>query len=87
MPVEEVRRRKPCLAGPRSQTVHVGKDIERLRGGAVDIEWAIDHQGRLYLLQVRPETVWSSRAPKAPLVAGTSAVANVLSQFARGGSR
>jgi pyruvate,water dikinase len=43
----------------------LGKQTERALGGPVDMEWAIG-QGRdgprpLYLLQARPETVWSAR--------------------------
>jgi pyruvate,water dikinase len=43
----------------------VGKEIERAHGGAVDVEWAVgpgpDGPRHLYLLQARPETVWSAR--------------------------
>ena len=43
----------------------VGKEVERVHGGAVDVEWAVGPgpggPRHLYLLQARPETVWSAR--------------------------
>lgn len=27
----------------------------------MDMEWAVDHQDRIWILQARPETVWSKR--------------------------
>lgn len=44
---------------------HIGRDVERRRGGPQDLEWAIgpgvDGPRELFLLQMRPETVWSQR--------------------------
>lgn len=39
------------------------KNIEAHYGGAQDIEWAIDEEGKLFILQARPETVHSQAAP------------------------
>jgi pyruvate,water dikinase len=39
------------------------KNIEAHYGGAQDIEWAIDDEGKLFILQARPETVHSREAP------------------------
>jgi phosphoenolpyruvate synthase/pyruvate phosphate dikinase len=43
----------------------IGKEVERAHGGAVDVEWALgpgpDGPRHLYLLQARPETVWSAK--------------------------
>jgi pyruvate,water dikinase len=71
VPVAGPRRREACLS-------------EKLRGAPQDIEWAIDGAGRIYLLQVRPETVWSSRAPDPPREAG-GAVQSVIASFLGGG--
>ncbi len=35
--------------------------VERHYGRPQDIEWAIDHSGKIFLLQSRPETVWSAK--------------------------
>lgn len=37
----------------------LGKRVERAMGAAQDIEWAIAPDRKVYLLQTRPETVWS----------------------------
>jgi pyruvate,water dikinase len=39
----------------------IGRKIERHYGRPQDIEWAIDRKGRIFLLQSRPETVWSAK--------------------------
>ncbi len=43
----------------------LGRDVERRRGGPQDLEWAIgpgqNGSRELFLLQMRPETVWSVR--------------------------
>ncbi|MHA1594813.1 MAG: phosphoenolpyruvate synthase [Candidatus Baldrarchaeia archaeon] len=36
-----------------------GVKIEQHYGSPQDIEWAIDKSGRIFILQARPETVWS----------------------------
>jgi pyruvate,water dikinase len=35
--------------------------IEQNAGYAVDVEWAVDADGEVHLLQARPETVWNNR--------------------------
>jgi phosphoenolpyruvate synthase/pyruvate phosphate dikinase len=41
----------------------IGKRVDRALGAPQDIEWAIAAQGReIFLLQARPETVWSRKA-------------------------
>ena len=68
--LDEDMRKAPCLSDEELMALReVGRRIERHYRRPQDIEWAIDKQGRLLLLQSRPETVWSARdaAPvKAP---------------------
>jgi len=51
--------------------VQMGKDIERHYGRAMDIEWAIDKDlpfpHNIFIVQARPETVWSQKR-KEPLL-------------------
>jgi pyruvate, water dikinase len=62
VPVEPSRRSAVSIADNEvAELVRLGSQIERIRGAAQDIEWAIDRDGNLFLLQVRPETVWSTR--------------------------
>ncbi len=61
-PVEEERRGGDSISAEEAlEIAELGKRIERHRGGPQDIEWAIDHDGILHLLQARPETVWAAR--------------------------
>ena len=50
-----------------SQLATLGRQMERAMGRTQDIEWAVgpgaDGQRQVFLLQARPETVWSQRAP------------------------
>ena len=65
--VEEIEtaehlRREPCLSDAElSELKEIGRRVERHYGRPQDIEWAIDREGRIFLLQSRPETVWSSK--------------------------
>ncbi len=66
-PVPPGRAGEPCLRPEQVQELsRMGKQLERELGRPQDVEWALDGQGRLYLVQTRPETVWSNRA-RAPL--------------------
>jgi pyruvate,water dikinase len=56
----------PCLSGAEVRAVaELAKAAERHYGRPQDVEWAIDAEGRVVLLQSRPETVWSNQAPAA----------------------
>ncbi len=53
---------QPCLTDDQLMALReVGRKIERHYGKPQDIEWALDEQGNVLLLQSRPETVWSAR--------------------------
>jgi pyruvate,water dikinase len=67
----------------------MGKLIERHYGCPQDIEWAIDKDmpttGNVFILQSRPETVWSSKEPQ-PVAGGgkKSAMDHILSSIMTG---
>lgn len=66
-PVPEELVGRPCLEPEQvQQLAAMGRQLERELGRAQDVEWALDAEGRLYLVQTRPETVWSNR-PRTPL--------------------
>jgi pyruvate,water dikinase len=66
----------------------MGKQIEKHYGCPMDIEWAVDKDlpagGNIFILQARPETVWSEKQ-RAPVAnAGASAMDYILSSFLAG---
>lgn len=59
---------QPCLTDEQLLALReVGRKIERHYGKPQDIEWALDQQGNVLLLQSRPETVWSAKDASAPV--------------------
>jgi pyruvate, water dikinase len=86
-PVEARRRSARSLTDEEvHELVRLGKQIERLRGAPQDIEWAIDPAGNLFLLQVRPETVWSAKrqAQDGPPARRRGALECVVAQLSGG---
>jgi pyruvate,water dikinase len=66
----------------------MGKQIEKHYGRPMDIEWAIDKDlpagGNIFILQARPETIWSDK-PKAPASGGAmSAMDFIVSSLIAG---
>ena len=45
----------------------IARRIEKHYGAPQDIEWALDAEGTAFILQSRPETVWSAREREAAL--------------------
>jgi pyruvate,water dikinase len=84
--VPEDRREQACLAEENvSELATLAKRIERHRGAPQDIEWAVDDDDRVHVLQVRPETVWSQRPARTVTGAtGGRAVDRVLAKFMMG---
>lgn len=65
--VPDTQRRQACLLDEEVVAIAgIGKRVERALGGPQDIEWALgagaSGQREVFLLQARPETVWSRRA-------------------------
>jgi pyruvate,water dikinase len=69
-----------CLSD--EQVIELGKDadlIEKHYGRPMDIEWALDTDtNKLYIVQARPETVWSAKATTAEVVKVKASTAKVL---------
>ena len=66
----------------------MGKQIEKHYGRPMDIEWAVDKDlpagGNIFILQARPETVWSEKRQAAVGSAGGSAMDYILSGMLAG---
>jgi pyruvate,water dikinase len=83
VPVEEDRRRAPCLSDEELQALRaIGRRVERHYGRPQDIEWAIDrHTNRILLLQSRPETVWSNKESAPAATQAADPLLHVMSIF------
>ncbi len=64
--VDEDRRRQPCLDAPAiTRLVELARRVETHFAAPQDVEWAIDADGELFVLQSRPVTGLPER-PSAP---------------------
>jgi pyruvate,water dikinase len=70
------------------ELARMGKLIEQHYGRPMDIEWAVDGNmgegSNLFILQARPETVWSSREQAVKVAAANSAVEHILASVMAG---
>ncbi len=71
------------------ELAHMGKLIEQHYGRPMDIEWAVDgNMGKgsnLFILQARPETVWSLRdKEQVQFVVAKSAIEHILASIMAG---
>src|ERR1017187_10357766 len=66
----------------------MGKQIEKHYGRPMDIEWAVDKDlpsgGNIFILQARPETVWSEKRQPALAASGGSAMDYIVSGMLTG---
>jgi pyruvate,water dikinase len=81
--VPEDRRDRLCLSEDEVLALAgLGKRIERALGGAQDVEWALGPgepgAREAFLLQARPETVWSAKRRGAVSAAGSSPMERML---------
>jgi pyruvate, water dikinase len=89
--VEEIEtaedlRREPCLSDAEiSGLKEIARKVERHYGRPQDIEWAIDREGKIFLLQSRPETVWSSKEAVSVAKPAENPLTHVMNIF--GGRR
>lgn len=71
--VPAIRQETSCVTDQEiSKLAELGKRIEQHYGKAQDIEWAIDRELKfpenVFIVQSRPETVWSVEAAAAPAI-------------------
>ena len=79
---EAERRKAPCLSDAQLMALReVGRRIERHYGKPQDIEWALDAQGEVLLLQSRPETVWSAKDAAPVAEARANPLGHVMNIF------
>lgn len=81
--VEEERRARACLVPEEiARLVDLARRVERHYGSHQDLEWAIDRQlGEVFLLQSRPETVWSQKLRTEQPAAPTDTIAAIAATF------
>jgi phosphoenolpyruvate synthase/pyruvate phosphate dikinase len=85
--VPEDLRARPCLEDAEVlELAGLGKRIEQALGVPQDVEWAVGPDRQLWLLQARPETVWSRRPRQAVGPSGTSAMDRMLAFLGRPGA-
>jgi len=77
---------QPCLTDDQLMALReVGRKVERHYGKPQDIEWALDEAGHVFLLQSRPETVWSAKDASTPVKpVEANPLAHVMSIFGGG---
>ena len=82
---DELRRAPSLSDAELTELRDIGRKVERHYGRPQDIEWAIDRVGRIFLLQSRPETVWSAKEARPVAAPAQNAVHHVMNIF--GGRR
>ena len=79
--VDDERRARLCLVPEEvAALAELGRRVERHFGRPQDIEWAIDRRlDELFLLQARPETVWSNR--RRPVATAENPIAAIAATY------
>lgn len=71
-----------------TELARMGKQIEKHYGRPMDIEWAVDKDlpsgGNIFILQARPETVWSTKQQESSAKGNGSAMDYILSSLLTG---
>ena len=82
--VDPARREVPCLEHEHLvELVELARTVQRHFGSHQDVEWAIDRDGRLFVLQSRPVTAVAKPETQPALA---SAIALVMGTFGAGGT-
>ena len=70
VPVPEERRDAPCLSDEKiAEIAALALSIEQYRKRAQDVEWAVDGEGRVFILQARSLRLMAS-TPRSPAIGG-----------------
>jgi pyruvate,water dikinase len=89
LPVDEERRQSQTMLDKEIiDLARVGKLIEKHYGKPMDIEWATEkslpYKGEIYIVQSRPETVWSQKEVKPVTEARGSALEHIVAGLMAG---
>lgn len=88
VPEKERRTHQSLLDTEIVELAKLGKIIEKHYGKPMDIEWATEKslpfKGEVYILQSRPETVWSRRPAKPVLEPKKSALEHIVAGLIKG---
>jgi pyruvate,water dikinase len=85
--VEEARQSEPALDDDAlAALVDVARRVQKYFGSHQDVEWALDGDGELFVLQSRPVTATGASAKEAERPAPGSALSMVMSKFGAGGA-
>ncbi len=89
IPVDEERRRSQSLLEAEIlQLAKLAKAIEKHYGKPMDIEWATEkslpYKGEVFILQSRPETVWSQKETKPVMEPKKSAIEQIVAGLLAG---
>ena len=77
----------PCLQDEQILSLaEIGRQVEQHYGKPQDIEWALDQDGKILLLQSRPETVWATKE-KSPVAKPTAKPFDHIFKVMAGGQR
>ncbi len=87
--VDEERRKSQSLLDKEIIALaELGKVIEKHYGKAMDIEWATEkslpYKGEIYIVQSRPETVWSQKEVKPVAEPKASAIEHIVAGLVKG---
>jgi len=87
VPVADELRQTPCLSDAELEMLRtIARKVERHYGAPQDIEWAVEREtNKIYLLQSRPETVWSAKEAQSVARPASDPMVHVMNIF--GGQR
>lgn len=87
VPVAAELRQAPCLSDAELDALRtIARNVERHYGAPQDIEWAVERDtNQIFLLQSRPETVWSTKEAQSVARPASDPLVHVMNIF--GGQR